>query len=57
MENSLYYSQTLVRLIMEERLREARLGNLARRHEEPAAVQTKISIRGLFRQSPATCSC
>jgi hypothetical protein len=54
---SLYYSQTLVKLIMEERLREVRLGNLARRHEEPAAVQTKTSIRGLWRQSPATCSC
>ena len=54
---SLYYSQTVVRLIMEERLREARLGNLARRHEEPTTVQTKISIRGLFSQSPATCSC
>jgi len=54
---SLYYSQTLVRLIMKERLREARLGTLARRHEEPAAVQTKTSIWGLWRQSPATCSC
>jgi len=54
---SLYYSQTLVRLIMEERLREVRLGNLARRHQEPAAPQTKISIRGLWRQSPAACSC
>ena len=54
---SLYYSQTLVRLIMEERLREVRLGNLARRHQEPAATQTKTSIRGLWHRSPATCSC
>ena len=52
------FNQTLARLIMEERLREARLGNLARRDEERAVGQTRVSIRGLFRrQSPATCSC
>jgi hypothetical protein len=59
---SIYYSPELVRLLMDERIREARQSNVLNCCVEPAAQQRRASvgdtIRTLFRrQSPAACEC
>ena len=59
---SLYYNQTMVRLLTEERLREARQSNALTCCMEPEAERPasslRVTLRNLFRhQSPATCSC
>jgi hypothetical protein len=59
---SLYYNQTMVRLLTEERLREARQSNLMTCCMEFEAARpassVRSTVRNLFRrQSPATCSC
>jgi hypothetical protein len=59
---SIYYTPELVKLVMEERLREARQSNVAHCCEELAADEPRTSpadfVRNLFhRQSPAACEC
>jgi hypothetical protein len=59
---SMYYSPELVRLLTEERLREARHSNGIYCCMEPMAEKPGPSARSLLRsifsrQSPATCSC
>jgi hypothetical protein len=55
---SIYYNPTLVKLLMEERIREAREANRIHCCEEIAAVEPRRSLLDLFRrQSPAPCSC
>jgi hypothetical protein len=59
---SMYYNPELVRLLTEERLREARQSNGIYCCMEPMAEKPRPSVRGPFRrmfsrQSPATCSC
>ena len=57
-----YYNQTLVRLLNEERVREARQSNVINCCVELEAARPTSSVRitlsNLFRrQSPTTCSC
>jgi hypothetical protein len=55
---SLYYSQTLVRLLMEERLREAAQARLADKAQHRCEAESKRSILNSFRRpAPAACSC
>jgi hypothetical protein len=59
---SLYYNQTMVRLLTEERLREARQSNMVTCCMEPEAARptssVRTTLRNVFRrQSPAACSC
>jgi hypothetical protein len=59
---SMYYSPELVRLLAEERLREARLSNVMTCCQELGSARSKSTGRGplrsmFSRQSPATCSC
>jgi hypothetical protein len=59
---SIYYTPELVKLLTEERLREARQSNVAHCCEELTADEPRTSpadfVRSLFRrQSPATCEC
>jgi hypothetical protein len=59
---SIYYSPELVKLLMNERLHEARERNMVHCCEEIVPVQPKSSIRGAIlspfrRQSPAECGC
>jgi hypothetical protein len=55
---SIYYNSRMVRLLMDERLREAREANLIHCCAEPGAARTGLFARHLFRrQSPATCGC
>jgi hypothetical protein len=58
---SLYYSPELVRLLMKERIREAREAGMVRRDEHDCEAGKKRSILDLFRrqdhQVPAACSC
>jgi hypothetical protein len=59
---SIYYTPELVKLVMEERLREARQSNIAHCCEELAAEEPRTSLvdhlRGMFRNpSPTACEC
>jgi hypothetical protein len=59
---SMYYSPELVRLLAEERLREARNSNSMTCWQELESARSKSTGRGLLRsifsrQSPAACSC
>jgi hypothetical protein len=59
---SLYYNQTMVRLLTEERLREARQSSVLtccmELEAERPTSSVRVTLRNLFRrQSPATCSC
>jgi hypothetical protein len=59
---SMYYSPELVRLLTEERLREARLSNVMTCCQELKSATSKstsrINLLSLFRrQPPATCNC
>lgn len=55
---SLYYSQTLVRLLTEEHLREAAQARLVREAEHRCEEEPRRSILSLFRRpAPAACSC
>ena len=55
---SIYYNRTLVNLLMDERIREARAVNGLGCCQLAVADQPKRSLFDLFRrQSPATCSC
>jgi hypothetical protein len=59
---SIYYSPELVRLLMEERIREARQSNVVHFGQEPEAREPRTSVaeflRTAFRrQSPASCEC
>jgi hypothetical protein len=55
---SLYYSQTLVRLLTDERLREAAEARMARKGEQRCEAEPRRSILNQFRRpAPATCSC
>jgi len=55
---SLYYSQTLVRLLTEERLREAAEARLAHQGQHRCEAEPKRSILNSFRRpAPAACSC
>jgi hypothetical protein len=57
-EMSLYYSQTLVRLLTEERLREAAEARMAHEGEHRCEAEPKRSILNSFRRpAPASCSC
>jgi hypothetical protein len=57
-EMSLYYSQTLVRLLTDERLREAAEARMARKGEQRCEAEPRRSILNQFRRpAPATCSC
>jgi hypothetical protein len=57
----LYYSPELVRVLMNERIREAREAGMVRRGENDRDAGKKRSILDLFRrqdrQAPAACSC
>ena len=59
---SMYYSPELVRLLAEERLREARHSNSMTCCQELESARSKSTGRGplrsmFSRRSPATCSC
>jgi hypothetical protein len=55
---SLYYSQTLVRLLTDERLREAAEARTARHGEHRCEAEPKRSILNPFRRpAPAARSC
>ncbi|MGD0247580.1 MAG: hypothetical protein ABSB75_00860 [Candidatus Limnocylindrales bacterium] len=59
---SIYYTPELVKLVMEERLREARQSNVAHCCEELAAEEPRTSLadhlRSMFRNpSPTACEC
>jgi hypothetical protein len=59
---SIYYSPVLVRLLMDERIREARQSNVVHCCQEPAAREPRASVAEFFRtafrrQSPASCEC
>jgi len=59
---SIYYSPELVRVLMEDRLRDARRSQVVHCCEEPADSENGTSlvesVRNLFRrQSPASCEC
>jgi hypothetical protein len=55
---SIYYNPQPVRLLTDERLREARQANVIHCCAEPKAAKTGLVARHLFhRQSPATCGC
>jgi hypothetical protein len=54
---SLYYSQTLVRLLTDERLREAAEVRMARKGERRCEAKPRRSILNPFRRlAPAACS-
>ncbi len=56
---SIYYNPELVKLLMDERLREARQANVIHCCAEPEAAEDRgLVARYLFRrQSPAACGC
>jgi hypothetical protein len=55
---SLYYSQTLVRLLTDERLREAAQARAAHEATHRCEAEPKRSILSAFRRpAPAACSC
>ena len=59
---SIYYSPELVRLLMDERIREARRSQAVNCCAEPAEREPRTSlgdaVRTLFRrQSPTACEC
>ena len=55
---SIYYNSALVRLLTEERIREAREANRIHCCEEIASTAPRRSPLDLFRRpSPAACSC
>jgi hypothetical protein len=53
---SLYYSQTLVRLLTDERLREAAEARMARKGEQRCEAEPRRSILNPFRR-PAAAAC
>ena len=54
---SMYHNPTLVRMLMEERIREARRSNLIHCCDTPVERRGLLNRNPFRRQSPATCSC
>jgi hypothetical protein len=55
---SIYYNPEMVRLVMEDRLREARPGRRGLCCADDKPAHAPRSLRNLFRrQSPAACTC
>lgn len=55
---SLYYSQTLVRLLTDERLREAAEAHMARGRQQRCEAKPRRSILNPFRRpAPSACNC